>query len=77
MLSRQIAGMLNERVLLTLGQPKSIETLEGLRIKRQIKLLLMVFLHRFLIVLILNGPYIFTNDVCKSFRPKKAIKPRP
>ncbi len=80
-LSRQIAGILNEKLIINLpGQPKSIkETLEGLRDKETNKIIINgIFAAVPYCIDLLNGPYIFTNDdVCKSFRPKKAIKPRP
>lgn len=80
-LSRQIAGILNEKLIINLpGQPKSIkETLEGLRDKETNKIIVNgIFAAVPYCIDLLNGPYIFTNDdVCKSFRPKKAIKPRP
>jgi len=80
-LSRQIAGILNEKLIINLpGQPKSIkETLEGLRDKETNKIVANgIFAAVPYCIDLLNGPYIFTNDdVCKSFRPKKAIRPRP
>ena len=80
-LSRQIAGILNEKLIINLpGQPKSIkETLEGLRDKETNKVVVNgIFAAVPYCIDLLNGPYIFTNDdVCKSFRPKKAIRPRP
>lgn len=80
-LSRQIAGILNEKLIINLpGQPKSIkETLEGLRDKETNKIVVNgIFAAVPYCIDLLNGPYIFTNDdVCKSFRPKKAIRPRP
>ena len=80
-LSRQIAGRLNEKLIINLpGQPKSIkETLEGLRDKETNKIIVNgIFAAVPYCIDLLNGPYIFTNDdVCKSFRPKKATRPRP
>ena len=80
-LSRQMAGILNEKLIINLpGQPKSIkETLEGLRDKETNKIVVNgIFAAVPYCIDLLNGPYIFTNDdVCKSFRPKKAIRPRP
>ena len=80
-LSRQIAGILNEKLIINLpGQPKSIkETLEGLRDKETNRVVVNgIFAAVPYCIDLINGPYIFTNDdVCKSFRPKKAIKPRP
>lgn len=80
-LSRQVAGILNEKLIINLpGQPKSIkETLEGLRDKETNKIIVNgIFAAVPYCIDLLNGPYIFTNDdVCKSFRPKKAIRPRP
>ena len=80
-LSRQIAGILNEKLIINLpGQPKSIkETLEGLRDKETNKIIVNgIFAAVPYCIDLLNGPYIFTNDdVCNSFRPKKAIRPRP
>ena len=80
-LSRQIAGILNEKLIINLpGQPKSIkETLEGLRDKETNKIIVNgIFAAVPYCIDLLNGPYIFTNDdVCKSFRPKKATRPRP
>ena len=79
-LSRQIAGILNEKLIINLpGQPKSIkETLEGLRDKETNKVLVNgIFAAVPYCIDLLNGPYIFTNDdVCKLFRPKKATRPR-
>ena len=80
-LSRQIAGILNEKLIINLpGQPKSIkETLEGLRDKETNKIIVNgIFAAVPYCIDLLNGPYIFTNDdVCNSFRPKKAIRTRP
>ena len=80
-LSRQIAGILNEKLIINLpGQPKSIkETLEGLRDKETNKIIVNgIFAAVPYCIDLLNGPYIFTNDdICNSFRPKKAIRPRP
>ena len=80
-LSRQIAGILNEKLIINLpGQPKSIkETLEGLRDKETNKIVVNgIFAAVPYCIDLLNGPYIFTDDdVCNSFRPKKAIRPRP
>ena len=80
-LSRQIAGILNEKLIINLpGQPKSIkETLEGLRDKETNKIIVNgIFAAVPYCIDLFNGPYIFTNDdVCNSFRPKKAIRPRP
>ena len=80
-LSRQIAGILNEKLIINLpGQPKSIkETLEGLRDKETNKVIVNgIFAAVPYCIDLLNGPYIFTNDdVCKSFRPKKATRLRP
>ena len=80
-LSRQIAGILNEKLIVNLpGQPKSIkETLEGLRDKETNKIVVNgIFAAVPYCIDLLNGPYIFTNDdICNSFRPKKAIRPRP
>ena len=80
-LSRQIAGILNEKLIINLpGQPKSIkETLEGLRDKETNKIIVNgIFAAVPYCIDLLNGPYIFTDDnVCNSFRPKKAIRPRP
>ena len=80
-LSRQIAGILNEKLIINLpGQPKSIkETLEGLRDKETNRVVVNgIFAAVPYCIDLINGPYIFTNDdVCKSFRPKKAIRPRP
>ena len=80
-LSRQIAGILNEKLIINLpGQPKSIkETLEGLRDKETNKIIVNgIFAAVPYCIDLLNGPYIFTNDdVCKSFRPKRATRPRP
>jgi molybdopterin adenylyltransferase len=79
-LSRQIAGILNEKLIINLpGQPKSIkETLEGLRDKETNKVIVNgIFAAVPYCIDLLNGPYIFTNDdICKAFRPKKAVKPR-
>ena len=81
LLSRQIAGILNEKLIINLpGQPKSIkETLEGLRDKETNKIIVNgIFAAVPYCIDLLNGPYIFTNDdICNSFRPKKAIRPRP
>ena len=80
-LSRQIAGILNEKLIINLpGQPKSIkETLEGLRDKETNKIIVNgIFAAVPYCIDLLNGPYIFTkDDICNSFRPKKAIRPRP
>jgi molybdopterin adenylyltransferase len=61
------------------GQPKSIkETLEGLKDADGKQLVPGIFAAVPYCIDLMGGPYIETNEaVCKAFRPKSAIRPRP
>jgi molybdopterin adenylyltransferase len=67
-LSRQVAVIRGKSLIINLpGQPKAIkETLDG------------IFAAVPYCIDLIGGPYIETNEeVCKAFRPKSAIRPRP
>ncbi|WP_220807863.1 molybdopterin adenylyltransferase [Noviherbaspirillum aridicola] len=61
------------------GQPKSIrETLEGLKDADGKQLVPGIFAAVPYCIDLIGGPYIETNEaVCKAFRPKSAIRPKP
>lgn len=61
------------------GQPKSIkETLEGLKNDQGEQVVPGIFAAVPYCIDLIGGPYIETNDaVCKAFRPKSAIRPKP
>jgi molybdopterin adenylyltransferase len=79
-LSRQVAVVRKGSLVINLpGQPKSIrETLEGLKGDQGEQLVPGIFSAVPYCIDLLGGPYIETRDeVCKAFRPKSAIRPRP
>jgi molybdopterin adenylyltransferase len=61
------------------GQPKSIkETLEGLKDADSKTIVPGIFAAVPYCIDLIGGPYIETDDaVCKAFRPKSAIRPKP
>jgi molybdopterin adenylyltransferase len=61
------------------GQPKSIrETLEGLKDESGKSIVAGIFAAVPYCIDLIGGPYIETHDsVCKAFRPKSAIRPKP
>jgi molybdopterin adenylyltransferase len=76
-LSRQVAVIRKQCLIINLpGQPKSIkETLEGLKDADGTQKVHGIFAAVPYCLDLIGGPYIETNDaVCKSFRPKSAIK---
>ena len=79
-LSRQVGVVRKGCLIINLpGQPKSIcETLEGLKGAQGEQLVPGIFAAVPYCIDLLGGPYIETRDeVCKAFRPKSAIRPRP
>ncbi|MPZ43859.1 MAG: molybdopterin adenylyltransferase [Betaproteobacteria bacterium] len=79
-LSRQVAVIRKGCLIINLpGQPKSIrETLEGLKGPQGETLVPGIFAAVPYCVDLIGGPYIETRDeVCKAFRPKSALRPRP
>ncbi|MFZ9297305.1 MAG: molybdopterin adenylyltransferase [Hylemonella sp.] len=77
-LSRQVAVIRDKSLIINLpGQPKSIaETLEGLKDAQGHQLVSGIFAAVPYCVDLIGGPYLETNDeVCKSFRPKSAVRP--
>ena len=79
-LSRQVAVIRGHALILNLpGQPKSIrETLEGLKSPEGKTVVAGIFAAVPYCIDLIGGPYIETNeDVCKAFRPKSAIRPKP
>jgi molybdopterin adenylyltransferase len=77
-LSRQVAVIRGRCLIINLpGQPKSIaETLEGL--PAATPPVHGIFAAVPYCVDLIGGPYLETDDqVCKAFRPKSAIRPRP
>ena len=77
-LSRQVAVIRGNSLIINLpGQPKSIaETLEGLKDESGKSVVPGIFAAVPYCVDLIGGPYIETReDVCKSFRPKTAIRP--
>lgn len=78
-LSRQVAVIRGGALIINLpGQPKSIrETLEGLRNDDGSQAVPGIFAAVPYCIDLIGGPYLRTrDDVCKSFRPKSAIRPR-
>jgi molybdopterin adenylyltransferase len=78
-LSRQTAVIRGGSLIINLpGQPKSIrETLEGLKDADGKSLVPGIFAAVPYCIDLIGGPYIDTLEtVCKSFRPKSAIRPR-
>ena len=76
-LSRQTAVIRDQRLIINLpGQPKSIEeTLTGLKSKDGEVIAQGIFAAVPYCIDLIGGPYIETkDDVCKSFRPKNAIR---
>ncbi|MBA4257245.1 MAG: molybdopterin adenylyltransferase [Polaromonas sp.] len=79
-LSRQVAVVRHQSLIINLpGQPKSIaETLEGLKDSQGQQVVPGIFAAVPYCVDLIGGPYIDVRDeVCKVFRPKTAIRPRP
>jgi molybdopterin adenylyltransferase len=79
-LSRQVAVIRGQSLIINLpGQPKSIaETLEGLKDADGKPLVHGIFSAVPYCVDLIGGPYMETrDDVCKAFRPKTAIRPKP
>lgn len=77
-LSRQVAVIRGQCLIINLpGQPKAIaETLEGLRGSDGQTLVPGIFAAVPYCVDLIGGPYIETDDaVCKTFRPKSALRP--
>jgi molybdopterin adenylyltransferase len=77
-LSRQVAVIRGRALIINLpGQPKSIaETLEGLPTMQPP--VHGIFAAVPYCIDLIGGPYIETDDaVCKAFRPKSALRPRP
>jgi molybdopterin adenylyltransferase len=77
-LSRQVAVIRGQSLIINLpGQPKSIaETLEGLKDSQGQIVVHGIFAAVPYCIDLIGGPYLETNDeVCKSFRPKSAIRP--
>jgi len=79
-LSRQVAVIRKSALIINLpGQPKSIrETLEGLKGPNGEQLVPGIFAAVPYCIDLIGGPYIETRDeICKVFRPKSAIRPKP
>ena len=77
-LSRQCAVIRDKSLIINLpGQPKAIqETLEGLKSADGQTLAAGIFAAVPYCIDLIGGPYIETRDeVCKSFRPKSAVRP--
>ncbi len=77
-LSRQVAVIRGQTLIINLpGQPKAIaETLEGLKEADGQQIVPGIFAAVPYCVDLIGGPYMETVDaVCKSFRPKSAIRP--
>ena len=77
-LSRQCAVIRDHSLIINLpGQPKSIqETLEGLRSDTGESQVAGIFAAVPYCVDLIGGPYLETHtEVCKSFRPKSALRP--
>ncbi|MFM2252586.1 MAG: hypothetical protein RJB68_923, partial [Pseudomonadota bacterium] len=76
-LSRQVAVIRDQTLIINLpGQPKAIaETLEGVKDAEGKQVVPGIFAAVPYCVDLIGGPYIDTVDtVCKSFRPKSAIR---
>jgi molybdopterin adenylyltransferase len=79
-LSRQVGVIRGKTLIVNLpGQPKSIrETLEGLKDADGKQVVHGIFAAIPYCIDLIGGPYIETDDaVCKAFRPKSAIRPKP
>ncbi len=79
-LSRQVAVIRGKTLIINLpGQPKSIrETLEGLKGADGKQVVHGIFAAVPYCIDLIGGPYIETDDsVCKAFRPKSAVRPKP
>jgi molybdopterin adenylyltransferase len=79
-LSRQVAVIRGKTLIVNLpGQPKSIrETLEGVKDGEGKVVVHGIFAAVPYCIDLIGGPYIETNeDVCRAFRPKSALRPRP
>ncbi len=79
-LSRQCAVVRDRCLIINLpGQPRAIaETLEGLRGPSGESIVPGIFAAVPYCVDLIGGPYLETNEaVCKAFRPKSAVRPRP
>ena len=79
-LSRQVAVVRGKGLIINLpGQPKSIaETLEGVRATDGSVTVPGIFAAVPYCIDLIGGPYMDTNEsVCKAFRPKNAIRPKP
>lgn len=77
-LSRQVAVIRGQTLIINLpGQPKAIaETLEGLKDADGNQIVPGIFAAVPYCVDLIGGPYMETVDaVCKSFRPKSAVRP--
>ncbi|MFO6421242.1 molybdopterin adenylyltransferase [Hylemonella sp. W303a] len=77
-LSRQVAVIRDKSLIINLpGQPKAIqETMEGLKDAEGKSIVPGIFAAVPYCVDLIGGPYLETRDeVCKSFRPKSAIRP--
>jgi molybdopterin adenylyltransferase len=78
-LSRQVAVIRRQSLIINLpGQPKSIaETLEGLKDAQGQQVVHGIFAAVPYCIDLIGGPYMETRDeVCKTFRPKTAIRQR-
>lgn len=79
-LSRQVAVIRKGALIINLpGQPKSIrETLEGVRDADGKQVVHGIFSAVPYCIDLIGGPYIETDEtVCKAFRPKSAVRPKP
>ena len=79
-LSRQVGVIRKGCLIINLpGQPKSIrETLEGLKGPGGEQIVPGIFAAVPYCIDLIGGPYVETRDeVCKAFRPKSAIRPKP
>ncbi len=79
-LSRQVAVVRHQSLIINLpGQPKSIaETLEGVKDTEGKSVVPGIFAAVPYCIDLIGGPYLETRDpVCKAFRPKNAVRPRP
>ena len=79
-LSRQVGVIRGKTLIVNLpGQPKSIrETLEGLKDAAGKQLVHGIFAAIPYCIDLIGGPYIETDEaVCKAFRPKSAMRPKP
>ena len=79
-LSRQVAVIRGKALIINLpGQPKSIrETLEGLRAAEGREPVHGIFAAVPYCLDLIGAPYLETRDeVCKAFRPKSAVGPKP